>query len=121
MRGLTTDDACRACPGDACARATRAQAAPGRKRKEESVSATSATRDMRPFEFVCSLLAFIFCLLDSSSGTAREPFAARAREELEPLLRQQAVVGLGHVYAVEAQEAPAVGRGREQRADLDDL
>src|SRR5688500_11212938 len=121
MRGLTMADACRACPGASCARATRAPAAPDRKRKEESVSAPSATRDTLPFEFFCSLLTCIFCFLNSSFGAAREPLAARAGEELEPLLRHQAVVRLGHVYAVETQEAPAVRRGREQRPDLDDL
>src|SRR5215207_2652885 len=109
MRGRTT--------AAACVRATRAPAAPGRKRKEESVSATSATRNTLPPELFRSLLTFISCLLNSSFGAAREPLAARAGEELEPLLRQQAVVGLGHVYPVETQEAPAVRRGREQRSD----
>ena len=52
---------------------------------------------------------------------AQSPGAARARpdQHLQPLLGHQAMVGLGHVDLVEAEEPGPIGRGGKHLADLD--
>jgi len=100
----------RACADGACARAACGVTAPDQS-KDDSVSATKATRfilTLSPFD---SSLTFNFRLLNPSFRAAREPLTARPDEKLEPLLCHQAMIRLGHMYAVETQEAFTFGRG----------